>query len=129
RRRGDARGRSGAPAEGRGRRIGIREPERPAAALRAGHRRARGPGRDSLAVGHVTDARAPGRGPRACHHRAWALVPFQLDGLGGHSWNGTSRALWVRLGRMDPRYPVSFLITLILVLGEARYGILGGYDR
>jgi len=30
---------------------------------------------------------------------------------------------------MDPRYPVSFLITLILVLGEARYGILGGYDR
>src|SRR5437667_12468502 len=40
-----------------------------------------------------------------------------------------SRALWVRLGRMDSRYPVSFLITLILVLGEARYGILGGYDR
>src|SRR5437773_503521 len=39
-----------------------------------------------------------------------------------------SRALWVRLGRMDSRYPVSFLITLILVLGEARYGILGGYD-
>jgi len=30
---------------------------------------------------------------------------------------------------MDPRYPVSFLITLVLVLGEARYGILGGYDR
>src|SRR5437879_12099916 len=40
-----------------------------------------------------------------------------------------SRALWARLGRLDPRYPVSFLITLILVLGEARYGILGGYAR
>ncbi len=40
-----------------------------------------------------------------------------------------SPSLWVRLGRMDPRYPVSFLITLILVLGEARYGILGGYER
>src|SRR4029077_668492 len=40
-----------------------------------------------------------------------------------------SRGWWVRLGRMDPRYPVSFLITLILVLGEARYGILGGYER
>jgi Na+-translocating ferredoxin:NAD+ oxidoreductase RnfD subunit len=39
------------------------------------------------------------------------------------------RALWARLGRLDPRYPVSFLITLILVLGEARYGILGGYLR
>lgn len=38
-------------------------------------------------------------------------------------------ALWARLGEADPRYLVSFLITLILVLGEARYGILGGYDR
>src|SRR5690349_8015410 len=40
-----------------------------------------------------------------------------------------SPSLWVRAGRVDPRYLVSFLITLILVLGEARYGILGGYDR
>lgn len=42
---------------------------------------------------------------------------------------GGPRALWARLGRLDPRYLISFLITLILVLGEARYGILGGYDR
>src|SRR5438093_1077749 len=42
---------------------------------------------------------------------------------------GWTRTLWARLGRVDPRYPVSFLITLILVLGEARYGVLGGYDR
>jgi len=40
-----------------------------------------------------------------------------------------SRAVWTRLGALDPRYPISFLITLILVLGEARYGILGGYAR
>jgi len=33
------------------------------------------------------------------------------------------------LGEVDPRYLVSFLITLILVVGQARYGILGGYDR
>jgi Na+-translocating ferredoxin:NAD+ oxidoreductase RnfD subunit len=39
------------------------------------------------------------------------------------------RGLWVRLGQLDPRYLVSFLITLVLVVGEARYGILGGYDR
>jgi Na+-translocating ferredoxin:NAD+ oxidoreductase RnfD subunit len=39
------------------------------------------------------------------------------------------RALWIRLGEVDPRYLVSFLITLVLVLGQARYGILGGYDR
>jgi enediyne biosynthesis protein E5 len=30
---------------------------------------------------------------------------------------------------IDPRYLIVFLITLVLVLGEARYGILGGYDR
>jgi Na+-translocating ferredoxin:NAD+ oxidoreductase RnfD subunit len=40
-----------------------------------------------------------------------------------------SRALWANLGRVDPRYLVSFLITLVLVLGEARYGILGGVNR
>jgi enediyne biosynthesis protein E5 len=40
-----------------------------------------------------------------------------------------SGSLWARLGEVDPRYLISFLITLILVVGEARYGILGGYDR
>jgi Na+-translocating ferredoxin:NAD+ oxidoreductase RnfD subunit len=29
----------------------------------------------------------------------------------------------------DPRYLIVFLITLVLVVGEARDGILGGYDR
>ena len=48
--------------------------------------------------------------------------------LGG-GLRGRSRTLWARLGDVDPRYLVSFLITLILVVGEARYGILGGYDR
>jgi len=46
-----------------------------------------------------------------------------------HGLQERGRTLWARLGRMDPRYLVSFLITLVLVLGEARYGILGGYDR
>lgn len=30
---------------------------------------------------------------------------------------------------IDPKYLIVFLITLVLVLGEARYNILGGYDR
>ena len=34
------------------------------------------------------------------------------------------KALWT-----DPRYLIVFLITLVLVAGEARYNILGGYDR
>src|SRR3989449_5396603 len=42
---------------------------------------------------------------------------------------GWTRTLWSRLGRLDPRYPASFLIALIVVLGEARYGVLGGYER
>ena len=42
---------------------------------------------------------------------------------------GLLKRLWSRLGTIDPRYLISFLITLILVLGEAFYGILGGYER
>lgn len=42
---------------------------------------------------------------------------------------GLLKRLWSRLGTLDPRYLISFLITLILVLGEAFYGILGGYER
>src|SRR5438477_6367339 len=30
---------------------------------------------------------------------------------------------------LDPKYLIVFLITLVLVVGEARYGILGGYQR
>ena len=30
---------------------------------------------------------------------------------------------------IDPRYLIVFLITLVLVVGEARYSILGGYER
>jgi Na+-transporting NADH:ubiquinone oxidoreductase subunit NqrB len=37
--------------------------------------------------------------------------------------------LWNGLGKLDPRYLISFLITLILVLGQVFYGILGGYER
>lgn len=36
---------------------------------------------------------------------------------------------WSSLARINPRYLIIFLITLILVLGEWRYSILGGYDR
>lgn len=36
---------------------------------------------------------------------------------------------WDRLAAIDARYLISFLITLVLVVGELRYAILGGYDR
>lgn len=36
---------------------------------------------------------------------------------------------WSGLTRSDPKYLIVFLITLVLVMGEARYSILGGYDR
>ena len=37
--------------------------------------------------------------------------------------------LWARTSRIDPRYLIAFLITLVLVAGQLRYHILGGYDR
>ena len=37
--------------------------------------------------------------------------------------------LWQRTSKIDPRYLIAFLITLVLVAGQFRYHILGGYDR
>ena len=37
--------------------------------------------------------------------------------------------LWARTSRIDPRYLIAFLITLVLVAGQLCYHILGGYDR
>jgi len=37
--------------------------------------------------------------------------------------------LWGRASKIDPRYLIAFLITLVLVVGQLRYHLLGGYDR
>ena len=36
---------------------------------------------------------------------------------------------WAALSRIDPRYLIAGLITLVLLAGQLRYHILGGYDR
>jgi Na+-transporting NADH:ubiquinone oxidoreductase subunit NqrB len=36
---------------------------------------------------------------------------------------------WQRSAKIDPRYLIAFLITLVLVVGQLRYHLLGGYDR
>ena len=36
---------------------------------------------------------------------------------------------WQRGAKVDPRYLIAFLITLVLVVGQVRYHLLGGYDR
>jgi Na+-translocating ferredoxin:NAD+ oxidoreductase RnfD subunit len=36
---------------------------------------------------------------------------------------------WERGNKMDPRYLISFLITLVLVAAQLRYHMLGSYDR
>ena len=36
---------------------------------------------------------------------------------------------WRRSAKVDPRYLIAFLITLVLVVGQLRYHLLGGYDR
>jgi Na+-translocating ferredoxin:NAD+ oxidoreductase RnfD subunit len=37
--------------------------------------------------------------------------------------------LWDRANRIDPRYLIAFLITLVLVAAQLRYHMLGSYDR
>ena len=36
---------------------------------------------------------------------------------------------WDRWRRVDPRYLIAFLITLVLVVAQLRYQVVGGYDR
>src|ERR671933_760404 len=36
---------------------------------------------------------------------------------------------WERGRRVDPRYLIAFLITLVLVAAQLRYHVVGGYDR
>ena len=42
--------------------------------------------------------------------------------------NAVVRA-WQRAAKIDPRYLIAFLITLVLVVGQLRYHLLGGYER
>ena len=37
--------------------------------------------------------------------------------------------VWQRGSRVDPRYLIAFLITLVLVVAQLRYHMVGGYDR
>jgi len=39
------------------------------------------------------------------------------------------RTAWLRLRRLNPKHLIILLITVILVVGEWRYSILGGYER
>jgi Na+-translocating ferredoxin:NAD+ oxidoreductase RnfD subunit len=36
---------------------------------------------------------------------------------------------WKRASKLDPRYSIAFLITLVLVVAQLRYHMLGSYDR
>jgi Na+-transporting NADH:ubiquinone oxidoreductase subunit NqrB len=36
---------------------------------------------------------------------------------------------WARGARLDPRYLIALLITLVLVVGQLRYHLIGGYER
>jgi Na+-transporting NADH:ubiquinone oxidoreductase subunit NqrB len=42
--------------------------------------------------------------------------------------NALERA-WQRASRIDPRYLIAFLITLVLVAAQLRYHMVGGYER
>jgi Na+-transporting NADH:ubiquinone oxidoreductase subunit NqrB len=49
-----------------------------------------------------------------------------------HSTAAQSSAIarvWQRGTKIDPRYLIAFLITVVLVAGQLRYHLIGGYDR
>ncbi|MFL5478237.1 MAG: hypothetical protein ACJ79J_14475 [Gemmatimonadaceae bacterium] len=52
----------------------------------------------------------------------------EATGLSSAAPNGFVR-VWQRSSRIDPRYLIAFLITLVLVTAQLRYHMLGSYDR
>lgn len=42
---------------------------------------------------------------------------------------GIVTRMWQRASKIDPRYLIAFLITLVLVAAQLRYHMVGGYDR
>lgn len=42
---------------------------------------------------------------------------------------GALGRLWQRSSRIDPRYLIAFLITVVLIAAQLEYHMLGGYDR
>jgi Na+-translocating ferredoxin:NAD+ oxidoreductase RnfD subunit len=47
----------------------------------------------------------------------------------GAAARSSGRGVWGALGRIDPRYLIAFLITLVLMAAQLRYHMVGGYDR
>src|ERR1044071_9999789 len=43
--------------------------------------------------------------------------------------SASPHTLGERLKRIDPRYLIAFLITLVLVVAQLRYQVVGGYER
>jgi len=52
----------------------------------------------------------------------------EATGLSSAAPNAVVR-VWQRSSRIDPRYLIAFLITLVLVTAQLRYHVLGSYDR
>ena len=49
-------------------------------------------------------------------------------GVATATTNPASR-LWQRTSRIDPRYLIAGLVTLVLLVAQFRYHIVGGYSR
>ena len=64
-------------------------------------------------------ARSPSPSPRADANDAHGRGPRAPPSL---TWRDRAR-------RVDPRYLIAFLITLVLVVAQLRYHVIGGYDR
>src|SRR4029078_8585238 len=120
---GAGRARAGADADHRGR-CGLLQPERPRRALRAGAGRARRAGHHPVAVGARAGADRAGcrRAARGDGARAVSPAPAPVTVA------APTRTGW-RLPAIKAPYVFSSLITLILVVGQLKFGIVGGWER
>src|SRR6266545_1650530 len=84
-----------------------------------------GPRVDSLAVRPAAGAEQSGRRSNSHDHRTSAVTGTTALAARQHAL----RRVWTRAAAIDPRYLIAFLITLVLVVAQFRYHMVGGYSR
>src|SRR5262249_19082889 len=122
------------PGRRRRRRERIREPEHAPAPLRPRARGADPAGDGALGLGAGAGRGRPPDEPRRGDRRAGTAVPGPAGSTGGTGPAAPVPAVAVgatarRRFRVDPRYLQAGLATTILVVGQALYGTIGGFDR
>ena len=83
---------------------------------------------DRVAVGRAPGTRAPADRPHRHHHRAGSMSDATPATASATTARRSRSRFWQRTSRIDPRYLIAGLVTLVLLVAQFRYHMVGGYS-